>query len=171
MKQIIGVLVLISLSSCIEQNPNTATEALVASQSLHYVDTTAIDSTYEQHKVYVPIYSNIYQGSRAEKVQLTATLSIRNTSEIDSLFLKRVDYFNTQGDMVRQYLKNDVYLDPLETIEYVVEQRDTLGGSGANFMVTWYGKEHLTPVIESVMIGGLASRTFSFTTQGTAVSE
>ena len=102
---------------------------------------------------------------------LTATLSIRNTSEKDSLFLSRVDYFNTKGNLVRSYLDSDIFLNPLETIDYVIEERDTLGGSGANFIVEWYGKKHLTPVIQSVMVGGLANRIFSFTTEGSPVNE
>ncbi|AXT53085.1 DUF3124 domain-containing protein [Aquimarina sp. BL5] len=29
------------------------------------------------------------------------------------------------------------YLKPLESIEYVIEEKDTLGVSGANFLITW----------------------------------
>lgn len=164
------ILVLV-LYGCIESNPNESAEAVVESQTVNYVGERKIDSTMTQQKIYVPIYSDIYQKSRTVSTLLTATLSIRNTSEKDSLFLSRVDYFNTKGDLVRNYLKNDIYLQPLETIDYVIEERDTLGGSGANFIVQWYGTKHLTPVIQAVMVGGLASRVFSFTTEGTLVNE
>lgn len=171
MKKIIVSLLSLLVLSCIETNPNQKTEKIIKGQTLHYLDATIRDSTLVSRKIYVPIYSNIYRGTRSERTKLTATLSIRNTSEKDSLFVSRVDYFNTEGNLLRNYLKKDIYLDPLETIDYIIEERDTLGGSGANFIVEWYGKENLTPVIEAIMIGGLASRVFSFTTEGIPVNE
>ncbi len=171
MKTIAILLLSILIFSCDKKNPNRLTEKVVESQTLNLVDRGIIDSSLSIRKTYIPIYSDIYQKSRSDRTLLTATLSIRNTSEKDSLFLKRVDYFNTKGSLVRSYLTDNIYLNPLETIDYVIEEQDTLGGSGANFMVEWYGKEHLTPVIQAVMIGGLASRVFSFTTEGSLVNE
>lgn len=171
MKKIVLIILVILIYSCIEPNPNETTEAIVEAQTLNYVNEKISDSSLVHKKVYVPIYSDIYRKSRSESTLLTATLSIRNTSEKDSLFLKRVDYFNTKGDLVRHYLKSTIFLNPLETIDYVIEERDTLGGSGANFIIEFYGKEHLTPVFQAVMIGGLANRVFSFTTEGTQVTE
>lgn len=171
MKKIILSLLSLLFFSCIETNPNLVTEKIIKAQTLHYLESTIRDSTLVSKKIYVPIYSNIYRGTRSERTMLTATLSIRNTSAKDSLFVKRIDYFNTEGDLVRKYLNKDIYLDPMETIDFVIEERDTLGGSGANFIVDWYGKRHLTPVIQSVMIGGLANRVFAFTTEGSPVNE
>lgn len=170
MKKIVVSLLSLIVVSCIETNPNLVTEKTIESQTLHYLESTTRDSVLVSRKMYVPIYSNIYRGTRSERTMLTATLSIRNTSEVDSLFVSRIDYFNTQGGLVRKYLKKDIYLDPMETIDYVIEERDTLGGSGANFIVEWYGEEHLTPIIQAVMIGGLASKVFSFTTEGSPVN-
>lgn len=171
MKKIAILLLFILVFSCDESNPNRLTDKVMELQTVNLVTKRALDSSLSIRKTYIPIYSDIYQKSRSDRTLLTATLSIRNTSEKDSLFLSRVDYFNTKGSLVRSYLTADIYLNPLETIDYVIEERDTLGGSGANFMVEWYGKEHLTPVIQAVMIGGLASRVFSFTTEGSIVNE
>ncbi len=171
MKKINLVLFSLVILGCVEDNPNLVTEKTIKAQTMHYLKNTVRDSSFINRKIYIPIYSNIYRGTRSERTMLTATLSIRNTSEKDSLFVHRVDYFNTEGNLVRRYLNKDIYLDPMETIDYVIEERDTLGGSGANFIVEWYGKKHLTPVIQAVMVGGLANRVFSFTTEGTPVSE
>ncbi|GAA0873353.1 hypothetical protein GCM10009117_25000 [Gangjinia marincola] len=157
--------------SCVESNPNQRTEAIVEAQTLQYTNNKEIDSTYRKRKIYVPIYSDIYRGTRAEKTLLTATLSIRNTSERDSLFINRVDYFNTQGQLVRQYLNGEIYLDPLETLDYIIEERDTLGGSGANFIIECYGKKHVSPVFQAIMIGGLGNRVFAFTANGIEIEE
>ena len=118
------------------------------------------------HEVYVPIYSDIYNQTRDTRTLLTATLSIRNTSIRDSLFIAKIDYFNTAGDLVRSYLDKPIYLKPMESIDYVIEQQDTSGGSGANFMIDWYSKKPLQPLFQAVMVGGLGSQAFSFTTEG-----
>ena len=141
------------------------------SQTLRKAKTVLNDSGLIHRKIYVPIYSDIYQRSRAESTLLTATLSIRNTSEYDSIFVSRVDYFNTQGQKVKEYLNSPIYLTPMETIDYVIEERDTIGGSGANFILEWHGKPHLSPIFQAVMIGGLGNKLFSFTTEGKTVPE
>lgn len=155
--------------SCEPLDPNKSTERTVENQTLAEVENKPLDSTMSRHKVYVPIYSDIYQKSRHDRTFLTATLSIRNTSEVDSLFLDRVDYFDTGGTMVRQYIDKTVYLTPLETIDFVIEENDTLGGSGANFMLEWYGKRHMRPIFQAVMIGGLGNKVFAFSTDGVEV--
>ncbi|WKX75346.1 DUF3124 domain-containing protein [Zobellia laminariae] len=97
---------------------------------------------------------------------MTATLSIRNTSLKDSLFITTIDYYNTGGDLVRNYLDQAIYLRPMESIDYVIEQQDTSGGSGANFIIDWYSKRPINPLFQAVMVGGLGAQAFSFTTEG-----
>ncbi|PKA96699.1 uncharacterized protein DUF3124 [Flavobacteriaceae bacterium MAR_2009_75] len=120
----------------------------------------------EVHEVYVPIYSDIYNQTRDTRTLLTATLSIRNTSIRDSLFVDKIDYYNTGGYLVRKYIDKPIYLRPMETIDYVIEQQDTSGGTGANFIIHWYAKKPLNPLFQAVMVGGLGAQAFSFTTEG-----
>ncbi|WP_339656235.1 DUF3124 domain-containing protein [uncultured Maribacter sp.] len=131
------------------------------------VNTTTVDSLIRQ--VYVPIYSDIYNQTRDTRTMLTATLSIRNTSIRDSLFVSTIDYYNTQGDLVRSYIDSPIYLKPMESIDYVIEQQDNSGGSGANFLIDWYSKKQLNPLFQAVMVGGLGAQAFSFTTDGIEV--
>jgi hypothetical protein len=131
------------------------------------VNTTIVDSLIRQ--VYVPIYSDIYNQTRDTRTMLTATLSIRNTSRRDSLFISTIDYYNTQGDLVRSYIDSSIYLKPMESIDYVIEQQDNSGGSGANFIIDWYSKKQLNPLFQAVMVGGLGAQAFSFTTDGIEV--
>ncbi len=134
----------------------------------HIVENQGIrlDSLNKSGKVYIPVYSNIYQRSRNERTSLTSTLSIHNTSETDTLFISRIDYFNTEGKLVKKYLESTIYLNTFETVEYVVDEADDSGGSGANFVVHWYGSRKLNPLFQAVMIGGLGNKSFSFSTQG-----
>ncbi|SKB78740.1 DUF3124 domain-containing protein [Maribacter arcticus] len=132
------------------------------------VNKAIVDSLIRQ--VYVPIYSDIYNQTRDTRTMLTATLSIRNTSIRDSLFVSTIDYYNTQGDLVRSYIDSPIYLKPMESIDYVIEQQDDSGGSGANFLIDWYSKKQLTPLFQAVMVGGLGAQAFSFTTDGIEVA-
>lgn len=134
----------------------------------HTIDRKITKTTTDSllHEVYVPIYSDIYNQTRDTRTLLTATLSIRNTSIRDSLFISKINYYNTAGDLVRSYLEQPIYLKPMESIDYVIEQQDTSGGSGANFMIDWYSKKPLQPLFQAVMVGGLGSQAFSFTTEG-----
>ena len=131
------------------------------------VNKAIVDSLIRQ--VYVPIYSDIYNQTRDTRTMLTATLSIRNTSIRDSLFVSTIDYYNTQGDLVRSYIDSPIYLKPMESIDYVIEQQDDSGGSGANFLIDWYSKKQLNPLFQAVMVGGLGAQAFSFTTDGIEV--
>ncbi|WP_299216347.1 DUF3124 domain-containing protein [uncultured Aquimarina sp.] len=124
-----------------------------------------------KQQIYVPIYSDIYNKTKDYRFLLTATLSIRNTSPKDSLFIKNADYYNTQGDFVRSYIKQPIYLKPLESIEYVIEEKDTLGGSGANFLITWGANKTIKPIFQGVMVGISGQQGFAFTTDGVVVSE
>lgn len=132
------------------------------------VNEAAVDSLMRE--IYVPIYSDIYNQTRDSRTLLTATLSIRNTSIRDSLFISKIDYYNTEGDLVRSYIDQPIYLRPMESIDYVIEQQDTSGGSGANFLIDWYSKKPLNPLFQAVMVGGLGAQAFSFTTEGVEVN-
>lgn len=131
------------------------------------VNETTVDSLLRE--VYVPIYSDIYNQTRDSRTLLTATLSIRNTSIGDSLFISKIDYYNTEGDLVRSYIDQPIYLRPMESIDYVIEQQDNAGGSGANFLIDWYSRKPLHPLFQAVMVGGLGSQAFAFTTEGIEV--
>lgn len=127
------------------------------------------DSVPVTRKVYVPVYSNIYQRTRNDRTSLTSTLSIHNTSETDTLYISRIDYYNTEGKLVRKYIESTIFLNTFETLEYVVDEGDETGGSGANFVIEWYGNKKLNPIFQAVMIGGLGNKSFSFTTNGVEV--
>ena len=120
--------------------------------------------------VYVPDYSHIYHGSARDRYGLTTTLSIRNTDPERSITVRSVRYYDTQGELARRYLERPRRLDPLGTIEFVVAEHDTSGGSGANFIVEWSAGEPVSePVIESVMISTRLGQGVSFTSRGVPI--
>lgn len=116
--------------------------------------------------LYVPVYSHIYTGDKERPFNLAVTLSIRNTDPASVLRLTAVDYYDTDGRLVRRYLEAPRELRPLASIRYVVAERDVEGGSGANFLVRWESPKPINvPVVESVMIGAQSGQGISFTSQ------
>ncbi len=125
---------------------------------------------YFQGKTYLPVYSHIYHIREHRTFDLTITVSIRNISSIDTVYILKADYYNTVGENIRQYVKKPIYLNPLETIEIVIEEQDIEGGSGANFIFDWAIKNGKNqPLFEAVMISTAEQQGLSFTTRGVQI--
>ena len=120
-----------------------------------------------EQTIYVPAYSHIYIGSNEQPFLLTVTLSIRNIDPLNSIAINVVDYYETQGQFLKHFLTTPVVLKPLESLRYVIPEKDKSGGSGANFIVKWQaGKPVNAPIIESIMIGAKTQQGISFTSRG-----
>ncbi|MEL4308689.1 DUF3124 domain-containing protein [Joostella sp. CR20] len=116
---------------------------------------------------YLSIYSQIYSYTKHGKHDLTTTVSLRNISTQDTIYITKADYFNDHGALIRSYTKKPIYIAPLETIEIVIAKDDNHGGSGANFIFDWKTKKQTpAPFFEAVMISTAGQQGLSFTTQG-----
>jgi len=130
------------------------------------LDTTQLKG---ENWIYVPVYSHVYYHGGAP-FPLEATLSIRNIHANQSVFIRKVDYYDTDGVLVKSHLDEFIELKPLQTIEFLVESRDHSGGSGANFLVQWQSTGDQTPpLVEAVMVGVVGTHAISFTKRGIAV--
>ncbi len=117
--------------------------------------------------LYVPCYSHIYHGIKTMPIDLTITLSVRNTDPKRSITVTLVEYYDTAGKPIRSYLTAPAKLGPLMTAEYIVGQTDSKGGSGANFLVRWTADQPACPPLaEAVMIGTSSQQGISFTSRG-----
>lgn len=124
------------------------------------------DSLEFKKRAYVPVYSHIYHGSKGANILLTATLSIRNTSFKDSLYVKRIDYFDSKGNLLKNYVDQLILLEPMHALEFIVEEKEDKGGTGANFVVDYgYDSPFINPLIQAVMIGTSGQQGISFLTQ------
>ncbi|GJD97937.1 DUF3124 domain-containing protein [Methylobacterium iners] len=120
-----------------------------------------------QGRFYVPAYSSIAAGGGATRIDLTVTLSIRNMSQAAPVRIERVDYYGTDGALVRAYLDSPRTLAGLGTLEIVIADKDVQGGTGAKFLVDWSASDGASPPIaEAVMIGFYGAQGFSFTSSG-----
>jgi Protein of unknown function (DUF3124) len=122
--------------------------------------------------VYVPAYSSIFHGDDNRKFNLAVTLSIRNTDMSRSFTITSVEYFDTDGKLVRTYLDKPKIIKPLESVSFIVKESDDAGGHGANFIVRWNSNQKInTPIIESVMISTTMQQGISFTSRGVEITE
>lgn len=124
-----------------------------------------LDLTYG--KSYLPVYSHIYKRHEQRTFELTITASIRNVSLRDTLYILNADYYNTKGEKVRSYIASPIFVAPLETVEIVVDEKDSSGGSGAKFIFNWAVKNPKNPpLFEGVMSSTLEQQGISYTTRG-----
>lgn len=139
------------------------------SLSLAHADEAIILS--KGQTLYVPGYSHIYAGNRELEVLLTVTLSIRNVDQKHPITITSVDYYGTKGEFLKKYLDRPVVLGPFESTRYIVPQKDTSGGSGANFLVAWRSEKSVNPpLMESIMIGAQGQLGISFTSRGQVIT-
>ncbi|NDV19630.1 DUF3124 domain-containing protein [Pseudodesulfovibrio sp. JC047] len=122
--------------------------------------------------VYVPVYSHIYQGIKGKPYNLSALLSIRNVDYNEPITITSVKYYDDNGTMQKAYFTSPVTIPPMGTKEVYIPERDTSGGSGANFTVMWESTTKVsTPIIQAVMIGTASSQGISFVCDGVAIKE
>jgi len=122
--------------------------------------------------LYVPCSSHTYHGPKTRQVDLTVTLVVRNADTRNSITLNSVDYYGTNGKLLRRYLARPMVIEPLSAQEFMVEQNDTLGGAGASFLLRWRAAKLVNePVVEAVMIGSSSGLGISFVSHGVTVQE
>ena len=166
---ILVALIITLLVSCQTNNEQQV------SKSVNWGNRAASETDFKGYlhgKSYLPVYSHIYHIQEHKAFDLTITISIRNISATDSIYILNADYYNTKGDKIRQYLEKPAYISPMETVEIIIAEKDKEGGSGANFVFDWAVKNPKNPpLIEAVMISTLDQQGISFTTRAVQVAE
>ena len=122
--------------------------------------------------VYVPVYSNVFSGSRALPFNLAVMLSIRNIDPHHSMTVISVQYYDNDGNFMKNFIKKPLNLGPLASHDFFIKENDEAGGFGANFIVRWEATKRInTPIIETVMIGARSGQGISFIGRGQVITE
>jgi hypothetical protein len=122
--------------------------------------------------VYVPVYSDIYYLDGTKRYRLTTTISIRNTSLSDTAFILSSTYHDSYGKTLKEYVDSALLLSPLESIEFVVEEFENIGGAGANFIVEWAASKDADQLlVQSVMIGTYDKQGISFLSESKVIKK
>lgn len=149
MKLLLYLAVFIAIFSC-----NDSTQQPKAHYPNRNYQFVSVDkksfSTVEQY--YVPVYSSIYGATGRHEYYLTATLSIRNIGYTDSLYISKIYYYDSNGNLLKKYLDSTALLKPMASMEVVIPTNEKEGGAGANFVVECLGNNILNePLIQTVM--------------------
>lgn len=154
-------------------NPTNIKEKATLGQSQVGVEQKAdLTGMIMGETIYIPVYSHIYFRNESSTINLTATLSIRNTEFTYPIIISSVAYYDSEGKLVRHYLNQPLALNPMASKEYIIEEEDTTGGVGANFIVEWSAKNIVTePVVEAVMVTARSSQGISFVSAGRVIKK
>jgi hypothetical protein len=122
--------------------------------------------------VYVPAYSHVLFGDKPQPFNLASTLVVHNINTKDPITVSSADYHDSNGKLVRKLLASPITLQPMASTHFFIQESDTSGGLGANFLVRWHAdKEANTPIIEAIMIGTKFGQGISFVSPGREVRE
>ena len=158
------LILLVSLAAC-NLNNKKAVKEEKRSHPSHIYNFVEIDTALLKYfeTDYLPVYSDIYYQDGTKRFPITATISIRNTSLTDSAFILSASYYDSYGKLLHTYLDSTLLLSPLESIELVVEEDESEGGAGANFIIDWAATEYSDQIlIQSVMISTYGQQGVSF---------
>ncbi|MGE5239573.1 MAG: DUF3124 domain-containing protein [Chloroflexota bacterium] len=122
--------------------------------------------------VYVPAYSNILFGDKPQPFNLATTLVIHNINTKDTMNVISADYHDSHGKLVKKLLPSPIKLQPMASTHFFIQESDTSGGLGANFLVKWQADKKVNaPIIEAVMIGTKFGQGISFVSHGREIVE
>lgn len=164
MKYTVIILFIFVLGSC-NVNDKKAEKESRRSHPSHVYNFVEIDTSLLNYfeTDYLPVYSDIYYQDGTKRFPITATISIRNTSLTDSAFVLSANYYDSYGKLLHSYLDSTLLLSPLESIELVVEEDESEGGAGANFIIDWAATKYTDQVmIQSIMISTYGQQGVSF---------
>ena len=104
-------------------------------------------------------------------------LSIRSGSFTDTTIINAITYYDTEGSIVKEFLKKPVLLKPMQSIDYIVGiskktegAPKSRGGTGAHFIVDWGAKYNTQPIMQCVMHGSHGNNSVSFVVPGKSIA-
>lgn len=132
----------------------------------------AEDAPVRGQTLYVPVYSEVPFGDKGYTLNLTATLSVRNTDSRNPITVTRVDYHSSAGDLIRAYQKQPARLKPLASAEHIVKESDRSGGISASFIVEWESDQSVSPpYVEAVMVNSTYNQGIAFNSPARVLAE
>lgn len=122
--------------------------------------------------LYLPVYSSFPDFKDSSKFDMSAFLAFHNTDFRRSLTITRVQYFNSKGQLVHDFLKDQhIEISPLETVDYYIPYRDQ-SGTGANFLIEWMSDSLVNePLVESITYSLKNQQTAAVLSHGKVINE
>lgn len=122
--------------------------------------------------LYVPAYSEVLLNGSDRTHELAVTLAIHNTDLDAPIIIQSVRFYDTDGELLREYVPEPIEVSPLATTGFLVEARDTTGGWGSNFIVEWVAEEPVyEPIVEAIMVSTAGTQGISMISLGRVISQ
>ncbi|MFT4536647.1 MAG: hypothetical protein ACJA1A_002627 [Saprospiraceae bacterium] len=177
MKHLILIIITLLAFNCTPADPNKSEDGLDAiERNTDHSEVIQIKQSFTD-TMYLSAYSEIYSHTKLRTIPLTVTLSIRSGSFTDTTIINKISYYDTNGKIIKEYLKKPVILKPMQSIDYIVpiakESENTpnlRGGAGAHFIVDWGAKYNTQPIMQCVMHGFSANHSVSFMVPGKSIA-
>lgn len=119
--------------------------------------------------IYVPAFSQV-PVSTSERQPLAATLVVHNVDPQEQITLTDVRFYGNDGTLLRDFVDEAVPLSSFQSSDYVIGLRESIGGTGANFVVRWEASSMVVePLANALMVGGTGTQGLSFLTSGTVI--
>lgn len=125
--------------------------------------------------VYIPIYSHVYHGNmdwtkKPESKQMAVMVSVRNTDSQHPITITSIKYYGSDGKLVRDESAKAKTLAPLASMELFVENKDSSGGAGANYIISFTSQAPVDPpIMEALHTNFWAPGSVVFTTKGEVI--
>lgn len=120
--------------------------------------------------IYVPTFSQVYV-SRGDQQPLAATLVIHNIDPEHGVTLSQVEFYNSDGELLRSFLDEPVTLKRFQSQNFSIGIHENSGGVGANFIVEWMSEAStIEPIANAIMVGGTGTQGLSFQTNGHVIA-
>lgn len=177
MKHLILIIITLLAINCTPADPNKSEDGLDVIE--RNTDNSELAQSHQAFTdtTYLSAYSEIYSHTKLRTIPLTVTLSIRSGSFTDTTIINKISYYDTDGKIIKEYLKRPVLLKPMQSIDYIVpivkaseNVPDLRGGTGAHFIVDWGAKYNTQPIMQCVMHGFSANHSVSFMVPGKSIA-
>lgn len=126
---------------------------------------TGVPDSLKAGRTFLSVYSQIYVRNSENVSDLAATISLHNPNMYDKIYIENAVFYNTHGEEIRSYFDNPIYIDPMETVQIIIDGIDNEGGTGANFIFDWKTIKN-APIFEAIMITTYGQQGISFVTTG-----
>lgn len=162
---------------CTPQDPNQDESGKDFIERNTEIRTISTKDQYYADTTYLSAYSEIYSQTKLRTIPLTVMLSIRSGSFTDTTIINKITYYDTDGEILKEYLAKPIILKPMQSIDYIValnskenKEPQKRGGTGAHFIVGWGAKRNTQPIMQCVMHGSIGNHSVSFMVPGKSIA-
>ena len=121
--------------------------------------------------LYLPIATNYMKDDVSFRV--TAEVIIHNTDPDHAINLVKMDFYDTDGKLVKSYLQEPLKLNPASGRRFRVKDSvPDAAGAAAHFIIQWQADNKVVaPLVSGLLLGSRGTRGYAITTAPRIIRE